>query len=199
MLQQNRLANLDPVIEAKLTELKEGIDLRANQGAEAATKMFTTQYGKSLMNEIEKRVAEAQEEEERLLIEREQNKTVNAETSFRAAVVGSLCSAALLVMAFIVLKKEIARRARLEKELVLHQSNLQKTVAERTLELQETNARLGQQQKWLQTTLRSIGDAVITTNVDGVVTSVNPVAEELTGWNGKRGVKPSFGKSIQHH
>ena len=34
----------------------------------------------------------------------------------------------------------------------------------------------------LRTTLASIGDAVITTNLDGRVTNMNAVAEELTGW-----------------
>jgi PAS domain S-box-containing protein len=34
----------------------------------------------------------------------------------------------------------------------------------------------------LQVTLRSIGDAVVTTDLEGRVTDLNPVAEELTGW-----------------
>ena len=39
-----------------------------------------------------------------------------------------------------------------------------------------------EQREWLEVTLRSIGDAVITTDAAGKVTSLNPVAEALTGW-----------------
>ncbi len=38
------------------------------------------------------------------------------------------------------------------------------------------------QSEWLRVTLRSIGDAVITTDTEARVTSLNPVAESLTGW-----------------
>ena len=46
------------------------------------------------------------------------------------------------------------------------------------LRAEETEAK---QREWLRTTLASIGDAVIATDVDGVVTLVNAVAEKLTG------------------
>ena len=38
------------------------------------------------------------------------------------------------------------------------------------------------QRDWLLVTLSSIGDAVITTDGEGRVTFLNPVAESLTGW-----------------
>jgi PAS domain S-box-containing protein len=38
-------------------------------------------------------------------------------------------------------------------------------------------------QEWLRITLASIGDAVITTDSEGLVISLNPVAERLTGWS----------------
>ncbi len=39
------------------------------------------------------------------------------------------------------------------------------------------------QREYWQTTLASIGDAVIVTDVQGTVTAMNPVAQRLTGWN----------------
>lgn len=41
-------------------------------------------------------------------------------------------------------------------------------------------------QEWFATALRSIGDAVITTDRDGKVTFLNAIAEQLTGWTTAR-------------
>ncbi|MBN1266488.1 MAG: PAS domain S-box protein [Anaerolineales bacterium] len=42
---------------------------------------------------------------------------------------------------------------------------------------------LRKSEETLRTTLHSVGDAVISTDMDGLVTSMNPVAESLTGWS----------------
>ena len=42
---------------------------------------------------------------------------------------------------------------------------------------------LSKNEKHLSLTLNSIGDAVITTDAEGYVVSMNPVAEQLTGWS----------------
>jgi len=55
---------------------------------------------------------------------------------------------------------------------------LQATI-EMTLYKHETENKLRRE---VSTTLRSIGDAVITVNKEGLITFMNPVAESLTGW-----------------
>ena len=49
-------------------------------------------------------------------------------------------------------------------------------------EAHHASARLAKQHELMRVTLRSIGDAVITTDATGHVTWLNPVAERMTGW-----------------
>jgi len=56
----------------------------------------------------------------------------------------------------------------------------------------EMEARLKKMKRWLDTTLRSIGDGVIATDKDMCVVFMNKIAEDITGWN----EKDAFGKKL---
>jgi len=60
---------------------------------------------------------------------------------------------------------------------------LQATVRDIT-EQKRAELALKKSEAWFSTTLTSIGDAVITTDMAGLVTFINPVAQKLTGWLG---------------
>lgn len=49
-------------------------------------------------------------------------------------------------------------------------------------DLEFSSAKLKHQHQWLQVTLSSIGDAVVTTDSAGLVRFMNTVAEQMTGW-----------------
>ena len=51
-----------------------------------------------------------------------------------------------------------------------------------SLAIREREERLAEEKERLAVTLRSIGDAVIVTDVTGVITMINKVAEQHTGW-----------------
>src|SRR5215475_14148169 len=51
------------------------------------------------------------------------------------------------------------------------------------LRLREAERQVREREAWLKTVMSSIGDAVITTDLEGRVTSINPVAQEMVGWS----------------
>jgi PAS domain S-box-containing protein len=59
---------------------------------------------------------------------------------------------------------------------------LQSTI-EMALYKHRMEKKLKENERWLSTILRSIGDGVIVTDKEGRVTFMNPVAESLTGWD----------------
>ena len=73
-----------------------------------------------------------------------------------------------------ILKPFEDRELRTTIEMALYKFNMEK--------------KLKESEQWLATTLKSIGDGVITTDTEGIVTFMNPVAETLTGWTQEEAV-----------
>src|SRR4051794_6296139 len=67
-------------------------------------------------------------------------------------------------------------------------SNELRSVVEVSLYKHEIDTRLRERERWFSTTLRSIGDAVVSADVEGRVTFMNTVAEILTGWHTEEAV-----------
>ena len=97
--QQRRLTNLAPVIDTKLTELKQTIDLRRAQGFDAAAKVVLTNAGKDNMERIRALVAAADQTEKELLAQRVAEASASSELAKEIVLGGGL--AGMLVVALI--------------------------------------------------------------------------------------------------
>src|SRR5712691_8283235 len=156
--QQKRIQILEPLVERKLTELQHTIDVRKNEGLTAANKMVLEGSGKRWMDQIRVVVAGMANEEKDLLKIHAQEANESVARSVRTILAGTLVSISLLVLCFGLLYRELSERKRAQEAL-------------------------SKSEKWLSTTLSSVGDAVIATDMNGAVTFLNPVAQSLTGWS----------------
>ena len=68
------------------------------------------------------------------------------------------------------------------------------SAVEMALYKHKMESKLKESEKWLSTTLKSIGDAVIATDRDGNIKFMNPVAAEVTGWD----PEDSMGKPLEN-
>jgi methyl-accepting chemotaxis protein len=88
--QLRRLAAIAPLIDAKLAELKQTVDLRRNEGVEAATKVVVTDRGKIFMDQIRALVGDADQEEQGLLKRRSEEARASSDMTMTIIVWGGL-------------------------------------------------------------------------------------------------------------
>jgi methyl-accepting chemotaxis protein len=102
---------LDPVdalISAKLTELKQTIDLRTNSGFEAAQQVVLTNAGKQTMDNIRNDVTNAKQIETTLMEQRNANQANSNQFVIWVLLIGNLSSAAMLVIVAVILTRTIS-------------------------------------------------------------------------------------------
>jgi PAS domain S-box-containing protein len=145
-------------VGAKLGELALTVELRDKKGFDLTRDVIVLGAGRTEMEALRATIAEMARYETGQLLAREAaaDRTYHS-TLISAAVATAAAILALLGFAFLI-ARHLGARDRAE-------------------------ATIAAQGERLRTTLASIGDAVITTDVDGRVANMNAVAESLTGWS----------------
>jgi PAS domain S-box-containing protein len=156
--QQKRIQAMEPIIKKKLAELERTIDLRREKSSIVANQVVLAGSGKGWMDEIRALASEMANAESELLRLRTQNTNESLARSSRTIAAGVFVGISVLALCFGLLARELAERKRAQEAL-------------------------GKSEKWFSTTLGSIGDAVIATDMSGAVTFMNSVAQSLTGWS----------------
>jgi PAS domain S-box-containing protein len=140
--QQQRLAALSPLIDARLAELRDTVALRESKGSAAALDMLMKNWGKNTMERIRGLVAEAQADEEQSLHVRIAAKEAGTKATIHSVLLGDALGGLTLLCLFASLKIELARRHRAESEVRRHRDHLQDLVTLRTRDLERANADL---------------------------------------------------------
>jgi PAS domain S-box-containing protein len=167
-----KLTANEPEVQQRLAEVRQ-LDLRwidyadqllNKQGSQLSPAEYAT--GKELMEQIRARQLALLHSEEQTRDNRIRRATFLNRTVIATAVGLSLIIAALL---FTLTRREL-------RELSESYEKHLRAEEEKSRQLAESRERF-------QTTLNSLGDAVIATDADGDVRYINPVAQQLTGWN----------------
>ena len=112
--QQRRLDAVGPVVAARLVKLQESVD-RRRAGLPPAAESLAA--GKLLMDELSLRLAEMAAEELRLLGERERRSQAAAGRARAVVMLASLLAALVTALAYLAVRRELARRRAAETKL----------------------------------------------------------------------------------
>lgn len=107
-LQQRRLAELEPVVDARLASLARRITEFRDRGLEPIQKGGLLNEGQELMSQIRKLVAELDRTETQLLRERRQQSEASASSAQLTIVWGSLIGGALVLLAAVTISRSLA-------------------------------------------------------------------------------------------
>jgi PAS domain S-box-containing protein len=156
--QQGNIAQLRRLSQKKLSELAKTIDLYKSGQTEQAKALVLSNFGLSTMDKIRSLMNQMMQEETSL----EAARMAAYQRSIRATIAAIYFASILAALGLLLLAYHILRE----------------------MDLRERHdAEIREREEWFRVTLTSIGDAVIATDKQGIVTFVNPVAAQLTGAN----------------
>jgi len=187
LLDQNRtgaarahLEALKPLVDMKLAELSQGIELRRGHQMKTAVTVMAKGQGRPLMDAIRSETNDFIQVQDGEVAKYEAELQSNLAALFGIlSVVGACAVLVAISFVYVMHRRTRQRIGDLVHAETQHLLGIQETTND---QLQRVNAILQASEEQLAVTLNSIGDAVVATDADARVKVLNPVAEHLTGW-----------------
>jgi PAS domain S-box-containing protein len=180
--QQKSQRQLEELATARLAQLQLVLDLQNSRGMAAAKAQILLGEGRSTDQAVREVIQDMEARESKLLLQREQRAERTSLITRGVIVLGVLLAFGFVGVALYLISGDIAGSRAAHAAMQEAKDSLEQRVGERTADLQAANAQLRLSREQFAVTLTSIGDGVITTDAERVVTFLNPEAERLTGW-----------------
>ncbi|MHC5853395.1 GAF domain-containing protein [Nostoc sp.] len=156
--QRKQIATLEFLITAKLTELKQTIDLRQNKGLEAALQVLLRNDQQNLMDDIRKAINEIENEQRGWLQQQSQAKQARNRNTIVTLAIAISLSFIVLAVVYYFIYREVTERKRTEETL-------------------------NQERNFISAVLDTVGALVIVLDSQGQIVRFNQACEQITGYS----------------
>ncbi|AFY30917.1 response regulator [Calothrix sp. PCC 7507] len=156
--QQQHLETLKPLVEEKLTELKQTINLRQRQGLEAALQLIQTNQGQRLMDDIRQVIRGMENEEKELLQQQSKAAKASAKNAILILAIAISSGFLILVVVYYLIYCEVTARKTIEDTL-------------------------NEERNFISAVLDTVSALVIVLNPQGQIVRFNQACEQITGYS----------------
>ncbi len=175
--QRERLEAVVALATERMANLRLVIQLRRDQGFEAARNEILTGKGKGFHDRIRQLIDRMKAAESALLVQRERSAEHSAIVARAVIIGGALLALGIVGAALLAIRRDFGGRAQAERALRQAKDELEARVEQRTLQLARQAS-----------IIEFSDDAIATKDVHGIITSWNPGAERLFGYSAEEAV-----------
>jgi PAS domain S-box-containing protein len=172
--QQQRLDSVVPLVNERLANLHEVIELRKNQGFAAAQSQVLTGQGKRFHDRLRRLIDQMKGTETSLLQERHRLANRSSTTAQAVIIGGGFFACGIVGLALFAIRRDFAGRTRAERALQDANDQLELRVQQRTAQVALSHERV---RAIFDTAL----DGIVTMDHEGRLTEFTPAAEGIFG------------------
>jgi len=157
---QTSIADLEKLIDAKLSELKQTVELQEQGRRSEAIAIINRDIGRRTMDDIRDRIAVLRDQQTAELdVAREKSRSMR-QWLLRGAIAAILLSGALAAGGLLLMRRQLSILRRDTQSLGIRKTELESMVAERTANLEDARAELQRERDQVKALLRDMNHRV---------------------------------------